>query len=146
MGRSLVSWAGWVISSVVEVDTLFALCYTEAALAKRGRVKGGAPKVDPISVLADISAVLVILEFMLLAAVPLLAFYFANRGMRWLNAHLGLWLRQVLAGINKVQDGVERGSRLVVKPFVVVSVSRAQVQGLFRGVGKALSGKSSGEL
>ena len=100
----------------------------------------------PISVLADISAVLVILEFMLLAAVPLVAFYFANRGMRWLNAHLGPWLRQVLAGINKVQDGVERGLRLVVKPFVVVSVSMAQVQGLFRGVGKALSGKSSGEL
>ena len=93
-----------------------------------------------ISVLADISAVLVILEFMLLAAVPLAVLYFATRGMRWLNAHLRPWLQQVQAGVNEVRDTVERGSRLVAKPFVTISVYSAQVQGLFRGVGKALSG------
>ena len=97
---------------------------------------------DTISVLADISAVLVILEFMLLAAVPLVALYFAVRGMRWLNTRLRPWLRQVLAEINKVRDLIEQGSRLVTKPFVAISVYSAQVQGLFRGVGKVLSGQS----
>ena len=96
---------------------------------------------DVISTLADISAVLVILEFMVLAAVPLIVLYFANRGMRWLNEHLRPWLRQVQAAIDKVRGTVERGSRSVAKPFVAASVYSAQVQGLFRGLGKALSGK-----
>jgi hypothetical protein len=104
--------------------------------------KGEGPSVGAISVLADISAVLVILEFMLLAAVPLVVLYFANRGMRWFNARLRPWLRQVSAGVNRVRDAVERGSRLVAKPFVRASVSAAQVRGLFRGVGKALSDRS----
>ena len=95
-----------------------------------------------ISVLADISALLVILEFMLLAAIPLAVLYFATQGMRWLNAHLRPWLRQVSAGVSKVRDATQRGSRSVVKPFVRASVSAAQVRGLFRGVGHALSGKS----
>lgn len=93
---------------------------------------------DTVSVLADISAVLVILEFMLLAAVPLAVLYFAIKGMRWLNEHLRPWLRQVQAGVNKARDAVNRGSRLVVRPFVAASVSAAQAQGLFRGLGKAL--------
>jgi hypothetical protein len=95
-----------------------------------------------ISVLADISAVLVILEFMLLAAIPLVVLYFANRGMGWLNTRLRPRLRQVLAGVNKARHVAQRGSHLVAKPFVGVSVSAAQVRGLFRGVGKALSDKS----
>ena len=79
-----------------------------------------------VSVLADISAVLVILEFMVLAAVPLVVLYSANRGMQWLNAHLRLWLRQVSAGVNRVRDAVGQGSRLVAKPFVGASVSAAR--------------------
>lgn len=98
-----------------------------------------------ISVLADISAVLVILEFMLLAAVPLAALYFAVRGMRWLNEHLRPWLQQVQAIVNKVRDTVIRGSQSVVKPFVAASVYAAQAQGFFRGV-KVLGVKSSGDL
>ncbi len=98
-----------------------------------------------VSVLADISAVLVILEFMLLAAAPLIVLYFVNRGMHWLNTRLRPLLQQVQAGINKFGNTVERMSRCVVKPFVRVSVCVAQVQGLVRSVGKALSSKSSGE-
>jgi hypothetical protein len=98
--------------------------------------------VGTISVLADISAVLVIIEFMVLAAVPLAVLYLAGRGMHWLNTHLRIGLRQVQTGVNKVRDAVERGSRSVAKPFVAVSVYSAQVQGFFRGVAKVLSGKS----
>jgi hypothetical protein len=126
----------------VEVDIPFALCYTEAILTECETGKGEESGVGTISVLADISAVLVILEFMVLATVPLVALYVANRGMQWLNAHLRPWLRQVSAGVNRVRDAVGRGSQLVAKPFVGASVSAAQVRGLFRGVGKALSGRS----
>ena len=91
-----------------------------------------------ISVLADISAVLVILEFMLLAAIPLIVLYFAHRGMRWLNVHLRPGLRQVQTMSNKVRDTVKRGSKSLARPFVAASVYSAQVQGLFRGLSKAL--------
>ena len=91
-----------------------------------------------ISVLADISAVLVILEFMLLAAIPLIVLYFAHRGMRWLNMHLRPGLHQVQATSKKARDAVERGSKSLARPFVAVSVYSAQVQGLFRGMSKAL--------
>lgn len=101
---------------------------------------------DIISVLADMSLVLVILEFMLLAAVPLAVLYFANRGMRWLNDHLRLWLRQVQVGINKVRDAVVQGARSVTAPFVTASVYTAQAQGFFRGVGKAWGKQSTREL
>jgi len=104
-------------------------------------MKGGALKVGTLSVLADISAVLVVLEFMLLAAVPLAVLYFANRGMHWLNRNLRPRLRQVLAVSNRVRDAAERGSRSVARPFVAASVLSAQAQGLFRGLGKVLSGK-----
>jgi len=97
--------------------------------------------VGTVSVLADISAVLVILEFMVLAVVPLAVLYFACRGVRWLNTHLRVWLRQVQTGVNKVRGTVKRGAGLVAKPFVTGSVFFARLQGLCRGVGKALSGK-----
>jgi hypothetical protein len=101
-------------------------------------MKGGVPNVGAISILADISAVLLILEFMLLAAIPLAVLYFANRGMRWLNRHLRPGLRQVQAMSNRVRDTVEQRSKSIGRPFVAVSVFSAQVQGLFRGVSKAL--------
>jgi hypothetical protein len=101
-------------------------------------MKGGVPNVGAISVLADISAVLVILEFMLLAAIPLIVLYFAHRGMRWLNTHLRTGLRQAQAMSNKARDAVQRGSKSLARPFVAVSVYSAQVQGLFRGLSKAL--------
>lgn len=96
-----------------------------------------------ISVLADISAVLVILEFMLLAAIPLAVLYLAVRGMQWLNEHLRLVLRQVQAGVNRVRDAVNQGAQSVARPFVAASVYAAQVQGFFDGVGQALGNKSS---
>jgi hypothetical protein len=92
--------------------------------------------VGTISVLADISAVLVILEFMLLAAIPLAVLFLAVRGMRWLNTNLRPWLQQVQAGVNKVRDAVRRGSRAVSRPFVTCAVYSAQLRGLFRGIGK----------
>lgn len=91
-----------------------------------------------ISVLADMSAVLVILEFMLLAAIPLAVLFLAVRGMRWLNTNLRLWLQQAQAGVNKIRDAVKRGAQAVAKPFVAFAVYSARVQGLFRGIGKAL--------
>lgn len=97
---------------------------------------------NAISVLADISLILVVVEFMLLAAIPLGVLYFVVRGMHWLNAHVRPWLRRVRAGVNKVRDAVERGSRAAAKPFIVASAYVAQAQGLARGVGKALSGRS----
>lgn len=96
---------------------------------------------DTISVLADMSLVLVAIEFLVLTAVPLLILYFINRGVRWLNVHLRLWLRQVQAGSGKVQNVVTQSARTVLKPFVALSVYLAQLRGLVRGVGKALSGK-----
>jgi len=98
--------------------------------------------VNAISVLADISLILVVVEFMLLAAVPLGILFLAVRGVRQLNARLRPWLRRVRAGVNKVQGAVERGSRAAAKPFVVASVWVAQARGLARGVGKALSVRS----
>ncbi len=97
---------------------------------------------DAVSVLADISLVLVVVEFMLLAAIPFVALYCANMGMRWLNARLRPGLRRVRAGINKAQGAVEQSSQAVVKPFVVAAVYAAQARGLVCGLGKALSGKS----
>lgn len=101
---------------------------------------------DVISVLADMSLVLVALEFMLLAAIPLAVLYLAVRGMRWLNGHLRPWLQQVQAGVNKVRDAVTRVSQAIVKPFIIISVYTAQAEGLVRGVGKALGNKSTAEL
>jgi hypothetical protein len=98
--------------------------------------------VDVISVLADMSLVLVVLEFMLLAAVPLAVLYLAVRGMHWLNGHLRPWLQQVQAGVNKVRDAVTRVLQALVKPFIIISVYTAQAEGLVRGVGRALGGKS----
>jgi len=96
-----------------------------------------------VSVLADISAVLVILEFMLLAVIPLVVLYFAIKGMSCLNKHLRPWLQQMQAGVNKVRDAVNRGARLVLKPFVALSICTAQVQAFFHSVSKIWSGKSS---
>ncbi len=87
------------------------------------------------------SLILVAIEFLLLTAVPLVILYFINRGIRWLNAHLRLWLRQVRAGSDKVQGVVTQSAQSVLKPFVALSVYLAQVRGLVRGVGKALSGR-----
>jgi hypothetical protein len=98
--------------------------------------------VGTISVLADISAVLVILEFMLLAAIPLAVLYLAVRGMHWLNEHLRPGLQQVQAGVNRVRDAVNQRAQSVARPFVAASVYAAQVQGFFDGVGQALRGKS----
>jgi len=97
--------------------------------------------VDTISVLADMSLVLVAIEFLLLTAVPLVILYFINRGIRWLNAHLKLWLRQVQAGSDKVQSVVTQGAQSVLKPFVALSIYLARLRGLVRGLGKALSGR-----
>jgi len=102
--------------------------------------------VGTVSVLADISAVLVVLEFMVLAAIPLAVLYFANKGMRWLNEHLRLWLRQVQAGVNKLRDAINQSSQSVVKPFVTASVYAAQAGGFFRSLGRILGSKSSGKL
>jgi len=95
--------------------------------------------VGTVSILADISAVLVIVEFILLAAIPLLVLYFIVKGVRWLNEHLRPWLQQMQAKVDQVRDAVKRGSQAVAKPFVAISVCAAQVQGLFRGITRGLS-------
>ncbi|MFZ5917965.1 MAG: hypothetical protein ACOYZ7_13570 [Chloroflexota bacterium] len=101
-----------------------------------------------LSVLADISAVLVILEFMVLAALPLLVLFFVVRGMRWLNENLRLLLRQVQSQVEKARHAVGRFCQAVTGPFVSISVFGAQIQGFLSGVSKAWgrSSKSMGEV
>lgn len=90
--------------------------------------------VQALSFWADLATVLLVLEGMVLLAVPGAACYLAGRGTRWLLRNGRPFFREVLGWARRVQEVTKTASTAVSEPVIRMRTLPAWVQGVWRGL------------
>lgn len=80
----------------------------------------------------DVSVILLALEFMVLAAVPLVILYFITRGLRHVVREARPFLRQVVGYADQGLHAIEKGLSAIARPFVWLHVQHAALTGFWR--------------
>ncbi|MGQ9566930.1 MAG: hypothetical protein ACUVWW_02635 [Anaerolineae bacterium] len=87
-----------------------------------------------LSFWADLATVLLVLEGMVLLAVPGAVCYFAGRGARWLLRNGRPFFREVLGWAERAQEATEAASAAVSGPVIRMRTLPAWVRGVWRGL------------
>jgi hypothetical protein len=87
---------------------------------------------DVLHTARDISVILLALEFMVLAAVPLIILYFITRGLRHAVRRARPFLRQVVGYGYQGLYAINRALYTIAKPFIWLHVQYAAVTGFWR--------------
>ncbi len=90
--------------------------------------------VQALSFWADLATVLLVLEGMILLAVPGAALYLAGRGTRWLLRNGRPFLRRVYGWAEQAREVTGTASAVVLEPVVQVRTFPVWVQGIWRGL------------
>ena len=91
-----------------------------------------------MAALRDISLIILAVATFIMALVPLVLLGGLTYGVWWLRGHENLptWLHQAQAFVRMGRSYVERTSRAVVRPFLKVHSTMAQIQGMLRAVSR----------
>ena len=87
---------------------------------------------DVLYTARDVSVILLALEFMVLAAVPLVILYFINRGLRHVVREARPFLHQVVGYAGQGLQAIEKGLNAIASPFIWVHVQYAALTGFWR--------------
>ena len=87
-----------------------------------------------LSIGRDIALIILLSEAFVLALLPLVALYFANRGTRWLHTRVRPPLLVAQTYTRRAAELAERFSRWLVTPMIVVYSEEARLRGLVRGL------------
>ncbi|RMF25957.1 MAG: hypothetical protein D6759_20500 [Chloroflexi bacterium] len=89
---------------------------------------------DTIATLADLAAILLVVETFILCLVPLLLFGGAVYGMRKVNRATRPALQQGGRLARRVAEGADRASTAVAEPFIRVSAAAAAARFFIRNL------------
>jgi hypothetical protein len=87
---------------------------------------------DVLHTARDVSVILLAIEFMVLAAVPLVILYFITRGLRHVVRKARPFLRQVAGYGYQGFEAIDKGLNAIVRPFVWLHVQYAALTGFWR--------------
>ncbi|MGC8839104.1 MAG: hypothetical protein ACP5UM_11880 [Anaerolineae bacterium] len=90
--------------------------------------------VQRISFWADLATVLLVLEGMVLLAVPGVVFYFAGRGTRWLLQNGRPFFRRAHGWAERAREVTEASSSAVLGPVIQARSLPAWARGVWRGL------------
>jgi len=97
-------------------------------------LEGATPMLQAISFWADLATVLLVLEGMVLLAIPGATCYFAGRGVRWLLQNGRPFFRRVRGLAEQAREATETASAAVAGPVIQARSFPAWVRGVWRGL------------
>jgi hypothetical protein len=82
----------------------------------------------------DIALVFLAIEAIVIGFVPLVAMYFAVKGLRALRAKFLIFSRRLRLVLNRIAGKTERISGTLARPIIAIEIRRARWSGMARAV------------
>ena len=89
---------------------------------------------ETLSVARDASVVLLVIEALVLGAIPLVVLLYVTRGLRRVLAGARPFLARIRAGALRVFDGIDIALRTLAGPFVWLHMRYAALAGFFQRI------------